>query len=1116
MTSEFDRDNLISIFVLEASDAMTALMKALSPLDGGIPNPEQLVGQYIVAHRVRGAAALYGYAGVSRLAERLEAFLEHATEMSPAEWPGRVASMRDLTHHIQHIVETIGQGGREDVDLIERCLGATQRLSADGDDRVESASILSLATPEYVLPAIDSEILSYFVPEVEEHLTVIAQLMGQIRRAVEDDLIYKLFRAIHTLKGSAYTVGYQVIGDLALPMEDCMIAVREQRLPFTAEIRDSIEQGATMVRLLLRREPTIARQLQHDVPQFIERLTGLYTWGGHEPSGAERSPSSSEPAAPAHVVPQSEGTAAPDKAAGSDEYLIPALDADVMTYFAPEAQEYLESLETSLLQLDRSPDDTELIHQLFRTAHTLKGSAYTVGFQSIGDLIHHVEDFMGAVREEQLRVFPGMTDVMLRSVDVVRLLLQRDERHIAETRTRFHAVRLELEALGRRSDTTAVPLQSAGPPSMGEAVHEAEGDRHRVEGRDEGKTEANREVIRVSSHRLERLMNLVGELVIGRGRLEQRLHLLEQLSKQVLVCKSRLGESVQSFSDKHTFTYQEAAAGPIESVRQGFPGFTDFGTLELDKYDDFNILARRVGEISADISESMSQLHSSIHRAYDEMSQLHQLTLAMRDEIARARMVPIGTPFTRFRRAIRDMARTSKKEVALVTSGEQTEVDTNIVERLVDPLVHLVRNAVYHGIERPADRTLKGKPMVGTVHLHAAHRGNAVIIEVKDDGAGLDLEKIRVKAAKVGLIQADHSQSLSDDETLRLIFLPGFSTADEIDDRAGRGVGLDVVKRVIESMNGQIDVESRPGVGTTFTLHLPLTLLIATALIVRAGTERYAIPLHNIQEVMVPTESALKDDGHRTVVQLGDEVIEVQSLYHVLRRESGHVHWSMPAVIVRTAAGVLGLAVDELLGRQEIVIKSLGTLSVMTRSVFGGATIDPEGRVILVLDPSRFEAHARPASPLRAQAPLSHVSSRVAAGDLSHPNHRPSSQILLVDDSLSIRKFVGKMLESAGYHIDTAVDGEDGLRKATAGAYRLIITDLELPKLNGFEVVQAIRSHPHTKQTPVIVMTTRAGDKHRQIATTVGASGYIAKPVEERTLLHEVERWVGPAPLLRE
>ncbi len=1115
MTSEFDRDNLISIFVLEASDAMATLMNALSSPDGGIPMPEQLVGQYIVAHRVRGAAALYGYAGVARLAERLETLLEEATDTPAAEWPGRVASMRDLTKHVQLVVRSIGQGGSEDLDLIERCLEAAPRPAAESGDAVGDGTATSLLTHEYVVPALDGEILSYFAPEAEEHLTVIAELIGEIRRQVDDDLLYRLFRAIHTLKGSAYTVGYQVIGDLALPMEDCMIAVREQRLPFNSELVDAIEQGATMIRLVLGRDPMMVRQLQCKVPHCIDRLTRLCARGGKVPSHSEPMSASSGAAVVADREPGPEVEIGHADVTMPDHYLIPALDTDVIAYFTPEAHEYLDNLEANLLQLDRSPHDTELINQLFRTAHTLKGSAYTVGFQSIGDLVHHVEDFMGAVREGRLRVLPGLTDVMLRSVDVVRLLIQRDHSHVAETRKRFDGVRLELEGLGHNTGGT-VPVPQSIPRPQVEGAQKGAAEHQRQETGDDGKAEGSREVIRVSSNRLERLMNLVGELVIGRGRLEQRLHLLEQLSKQVLVCKTRLVESVQSFSDKHTFTYQEVSTGPAEPMRPGFLEGSDFGSLELDKYDDFNILARRISEVSADISESMSQLHGSIHRAYDEMSQLQQLTLAMRDEIARARMVPIGTPFTRFRRAIREIARASNKEVSLVTSGEHTEVDTNIVERLVEPLVHLVRNAVYHGIERPADRVLRGKPAMGTVYLRAAHRGNSVIIEVEDDGAGLDLEKIRVKAAEVGLVRPEQVQSLSDAETLQLIFQPGLSTADEIDDQAGRGVGLDVVKRVIESMSGHIDVESTFGVGTKFTLNLPLTLLIATALLVRAGTERYAIPLQNIREVTLPTEGSLKEESHRTLLRLGDETIELQSLYHVLRREPGRVHWSMPAVIVRTAAGIMGLAVDELLGRQEIVIKSLGALNLMTRSLFGGATIDPEGRVILVLDPSRLAARERRASMVLAEGLQSGSSAGFFSGEATALDAQQGPQILLVDDSLSIRKFVGKMLESAGYHIETAVDGEDGLRKATVGAYRLIITDLELPKLNGFEVVQALRSHPKTKRTPVIVMTTRAGDKHRQMANTIGASAYIAKPVEERTLLQEVKRWVGRAPAFRE
>ncbi|MEK9140868.1 MAG: response regulator, partial [Nitrospirota bacterium] len=457
----------------------------------------------------------------------------------------------------------------------------------------------------------------------------------------------------------------------------------------------------------------------------------------------------------------------------------------------------------------------------------------------------------------------------------------------------------------------------------------------------------------------------------------------------------------------------------------------------------------------------------------------------------------------------------SNKEVSLVTSGEQTEVDTGIVERLVDPLVHLVRNAVYHGIEPVADRIAKGKPAVGTVYLHATHRGNSVIIEVEDDGAGLDFEKIRAKAGKMGSAQLRHIQAMSDRDVLQLIFMPGFSTADKVGDQAGRGVGLDVVKRVVEGMNGHIEVESEPGIGTKFTLNLPLTLLIATALLVRVGTEKYAIPLLSIQEVTMPTPSSVREEGDRTFLQINEQIVAIHSLHHILRREPGVVDWTMPVVIVRTGGATMGLAVDELLGRQEIVVKPLGPLKALEHSCFGGATIDPEGRVVLVIDPNRLTTRE-----LKESVAHTLFFKATILSEESIPHELPSNEpqearLLLIDDSLSIRKFVGRMLEAAGYPFDTAVDGEDGLRKASTTTYRMILTDLEMPKLNGFEVIQALRSRPETRQTPVVVMTTRARDKHRQMAINLGANSYIAKPVEERMLLQEVARWLGKAPALR-
>ena len=508
----------------------------------------------------------------------------------------------------------------------------------------------------------------------------------------------------------------------------------------------------------------------------------------------------------------------------------------------------------------------------------------------------------------------------------------------------------------------------------------------------------------------------------------------------------------------------------------------------------------------------MTQLNDSIRQAREDMGQLQHLTTGMRYEIARTRMVPIGRTFLRFQRAVREMARATGKEVNLVTTGEQTEIDTTLVERLVDPLVHLVRNAVYHGIELPTARIAVDKPPLGTISITASHRGNQVLIEVEDDGAGLDLEKIKTQAIATGHLRPEAAANLSHAEIMNLIFLPGFSTAESVGDQAGRGVGMDVVKRTIEGINGHIQLESEKGKGTKFTLELPLTLLISTALFVRVGTQRFAIPLPAVREVILPAPEELQTLSGRTVLQLMDETIEVESLATLLRLEAAPVDGHSPIVITRTPSGPFGLMVDELLGRQEIVIKGLGNLKPIQRSPFGGATIDPQGRVILVLDVTRLTGRADESrlvgETIQPQA--------ILVTEPGTEEHEPSEieqpdapTILLIDDSLSIRKFVGRMLEGAGYVVETAVDGEEGLRKSGVTPYSVIITDLEMPKVNGYEVIQAVRNRPHTRTTPVIVMTTRAGEKHRQLAMSMGASAYITKPVEERSLIQEVSRWLS-------
>ena len=1292
MSSEFDRQGLVDIFVTEASEALDVLTKAFHPSDGTMPTSSQLQAQYVWAHKIRGASALYGYQGLALMGSLVESTLEEAPSIEASLWPKALEIMRGVVISLRAQLKVVADGGTEDLEVSAQWKSEVAGLFPSLP--VATPSEPAVLAPDYLAPTLDAEGLSYFTSEADEYLHTMESLLHRLREDSKDEeAVYRLYGMAHTLKESAHTIGFKVVCDVARPVEDCMIAIRGGELSLSPDVLGVISRAVEVIRLLVRRDGGNVAQLQHEVPDVTEALVQIRN--GEQMTVSAQAAAAASPAVQVVTAVMDR----PGESSGSgmeststaialtDEYLLPLLDAEVLSYFAPEAQEYLDSLEAQLLRLEKNQHNPEVIDQLFRTAHTLKGSAYTVGFHSIGDLTHYVEDFMGGVREGRVMLLPGHTDVLLQLVDVIRLLMRRDPTSLDVLRQRFAAALQELKHLdqpvtrlvpavqvvmaakdrpgessgsGMESTSTAIALTdeyllppldaevlsyfapeaqeylesleaqvlrlegedhnpevidrlfrtahtlkgsayTVGFQSIGDLTHYVEdfmggvrGGRvkilpghtdvllrsvdvvrllmrrdptsldvlrqrfaaamqelkqldqpaaaqmvesgsgaHRVDGPvdqearnqeeaepsnvTEGKTVEDREVIRVSRDRLERLLNLVGELVIGRGRLEQRLHMLEQLSHQVLAYKGRLVESVHSFEEKHTFTLPTASSDPATVQAQAFTGLNDFGNLEFDKYDDFNILARRISEVTADISESMTQLSGSIRRSHEDMSHLAQLTLGMRDEIARARMVPIGTPFTRFRRATREMARATGKEVTLVTSGEHTDVDTGVVERLVDPLIHLVRNAVYHGIEPAAIRVSKGKPAAGTIYLHAAHRGNSVLIEVEDDGAGLDVEKVRAKAVERGLIRQEAARLMPESEVIKFIFMPGFSTVDQIGDQAGRGVGMDVVKRVIESMNGHIDVESIRGVGTKFTLSLPLTLLIATALMVRVGSECYAIPLTAVREVTMLTTGAYQRMGERTILHIGDEAIEVQPLQQLLNRSTVAVEVGKPVVIVRTAAGMIGVMVDELLGRQEIVIKPLGSMKSLDRSSFGGATIDPEGRVVLVLDPARLLAREGQAATVPELSSHATASADSLVPYVEAPAPKVSERlILLIDDSLSIRKFVGRMLESAGYQVDTAVDGEEGLRKASAQNYRLIITDLEMPKLNGFEVIQGLRSREQTQQTPVIVMTTRAGDKHRQMALNIGASSYIAKPVEERALIQEIERWIGKESAVRQ
>jgi chemosensory pili system protein ChpA (sensor histidine kinase/response regulator) len=799
---------------------------------------------------------------------------------------------------------------------------------------------------------------------------------------------------------------------------------------------------------------------------------------------------------------------------------------DVLQYFGPEAAEHLETMGEALLALDRGEDHAAEIGRLFRAVHTLKGAAYTVGCRVIGDVTHRVEDLLGAVRDGHLELSPAVIEATFASLDALRALTARD----AETMERRAALLERAEAL---LDALPLPDRAAATPTAATAPTRLEtppalqppparvdpavqpapgfvppialpapapvalaGGRPRTA--PASGPQASGATIRVAIDRLDGLMNLVGELVTARSRLEQRLNDFERAVELLGLSRSRMGRIADVFERK----YANPRMAPTPPAAVASDLIQRFGELEFDRYDDFAILARSAAELSNDLTEVEGQLHGLVRSIRDDAGRVQRLAGDLRAEITRVRMVPVGRLFARCARQVRETARSEGKSVVLEASGDAVEMDNTIVEQVADPILHLLRNAIAHGIEPVEERRRLGKPESGTLRLAAYQKGAAIHIEVADDGRGIDPALLKRWAIERGFVNPEAAASLADRDALDLIFLPGFSTAAAVTTAAGRGVGMDVVRTNIGRLGGHIDVETEIGVGTRFTIKLPLTVTISNAFFVRVGTETFAVP---VSSVVVVTRCGVDDvvvvDGGEKVAVEG-QLVDLVRLDRALDLPGGATGSQRPVLAVRAAGRrMIGLVVDEVLGKDDIVVKSLGEFLQGT-CPFSGATLTGDGRVILMLDPARLVE--RRASSMRRS-----VSRRIGGSGAATPSRRC---VLLVDDSISIRKVVGQMLERGGFRVVTAADGVEALERASETPIDVVVTDLEMPRLNGYELIRDLKRRPATRDVPVVVLTTRAGGKHADLARHLGVSHYVPKPVHESAFLDLVRGLVSPMP----
>ena len=717
-------------------------------------------------------------------------------------------------------------------------------------------------------------------------------------------------------------------------------------------------------------------------------------------------------------------------------------DPELVATFRAEVEERLASLSSGLLSLESHPRARDQVSALFRDAHTVKGSAKMLGLDSVVGVAHVMEDLLGDLRDGRLKVRKDLIDLLLVACDGIGRGMPGAAEPVPDEA--LEPIVAALNAARAGADPVAVPVLPSAEPEP-------------VEDDDAPRTPEHSDSVRVGAAKVYDLIDVVGEAALGARRVEQVANVLLDL----LAEHARWTKSLR------------LAAGHDELPEQV--------SLALHRLLAIGDQAQGAGAQLRELTEV----------------QLNRVSL-VRDGAMGLAMVPLRRVVAAFPRLVREVAAATGKDVALEIEGDDVELDKQVLDGVADALKHLVINAVDHGCEPPADRVVAGKPAQATVRVTARTAGGHVVIEVSEDGRGIDEDVVRAKAAERGLLPAD--STLSGSALLALLFTPEFSTAAKVTETSGRGVGLDVVKTSVDELGGSIDVRSDVGGGTTFALTLPVTLGVMRCLIARLGTERFAIPVTSVVESIGLNDAGVTSLAGMPVITRHGQSLPLLDLGDALAVPGDRE--PRAALIVRHGDRQVAWSVDRLEGETELVIKDLGSFIRRVPGV-SGATIAGDGNVVCLLD---LRDIADRALGLGGAG----ITRRTALPEAAGPA-QPKARVLVVEDSLGVRELERVILEGAGYHVETAVDGLDGASRLRDGnPADIVISDVEMPGMTGFELTRTIRRTKGWENVPVVIMTSLGNEEHRREGLEAGATAYLLKgEFDQSELVETVRRLIG-------
>lgn len=1039
---------------------------------------------------------------IQKILSELSAFVQQDLEIFAEDTSNQNI---ELSSEATQVAETVAPGS---VDFA----GLSQRIAADRQQQQSTETNRDF----------DEELLSIFLEEADELLAGIDEDLNTWSKKQDDTTsLNNLMRHLHTLKGGANMIAASHIGLIAHELESIYERVIRQQIAVTPAliqiirlVQDNISDRIQSIRKdgIDYPAPEAIAILQNiQALVFGQAVAAVQSMGAVVEVAEVEATSISEP-----QLEESTATQQPATDLAEAEELLEILESPkpiedtpvecseedelksiVEESFLEESEEILANAEKLLSQWFDQRSDRSLLLQLQRAAHSIKGGARMVDVEEVASIAYELETTFEqfAVYQFNSNAYDGLLQKTL--VWLRQAIFQRDYSgfeplHSSLKKIAYVDVTAQLPERLAKTDNLVVSTDfgfvegdgTEPPQMMGEWANS-------------GTSDSNNEMIRISADLVEKMIDLSGENSINRSRIEMDLGQLGNTLNEMELAIKRLADQLRRMEGE--LESQIIAKHGSENSR-----YADFDPLEMDQYSSLNQLSKSLAESASDLVDFKSTLADKIRETEGLLLQQSRIQAEIQESLMRTRLVPFDRMLPRLQRIVRQTSTTLNRPAELIVQNTEGELDRNILERLVTPFEHMLRNAIDHGLEDTADRIALNKPEVGSIVLNISRQGTDVIVSFSDDGKGIDAEKIREKALSLDLIKAD--QVIDQEEILQFIFHPGFSTAKAVTQISGRGVGLDVVQSEIKSLGGHVSVSSELGKGTVFTIRVPTTVAVSDALMVKVGDQQYAISLAQIDRIVriAPTtlesyfnskDDYFKIDGANYKLRYLSEFVGNQPIPRL--NNVGH---SLPVLLIKGNSGqTIALLVDQLVGsRAQIVVKPIGQ-QFANVGVVAGATILGDGQVCLILDGQNVARQIQ-------------ATQRVKQLNDQRDGSRNSNArrlVMIVDDSVTVRKVTSRLLERQGYDIVTAKDGVDAIEQLENVRPDLMLLDIEMPRMDGFEVTNLVRHHDIHRDLPIIMITSRTGEKHRERAFSLGVTHYMGKPFQEAELLANIQQLIA-------